>query len=428
MENHPAVKARSEDFQLFAKPGGPICNLDCRYCYYLEKEDLYSEAASFRMSEALLEEYIAQHMEAATGKAIRFSWHGGEPTILGLDYFRTIVSLQRKHCPPGRRVVNGIVTNGTLIDDAWCRFLAAEGFAVSLSLDGPREFHDRYRVTKGQKPTHRQVVRAFRLLAEHRIPCDVLCVVHAENARYPRQVYRFFKDLGATYLGFLPLVERRDDLPGGVGEETVPAELWGSFLCTIFDEWIGNDIGRIMIQIFDEAARPLRELEHSLCIFRETCGDIPVLEHNGDLYSCDHFVDGTHLLGNIQETPLGRLLRDPRQLRFGEEKRDLLPRLCRNCEVRAMCNGGCPKDRFCRTPDGEEGLNYLCEGFKGFFTHSSATLEKLVPLWKAGASVAQLMEVARGPVQEIFHGPGRNDPCPCGSGRKFKKCCGTFRT
>ena len=395
MEDQSAVATTAHDFQLFAKPGGPICNLDCRYCYYLEKEELYSETASFRMSEALLEVYIAQHMEAAKSDPIRFSWHGGEPTILGLDYFRTVVSLQREYCPPGRPVVNGIVTNGTLIDDAWCRFLAAERFAVSLSLDGPGELHDRYRVTKGQKPTHRQVVRAFRLLAEHRIPCDVLCVVHAENARYPRQVYRFFKDLGVTYLGFLPLVERRDDLPGGVGEETVPADLWGSFLCTIFDEWIGHDIGRIMIQIFDEAARPLRELEHSLCILRETCGDSPVLEHNGDLYSCDHFVDGAHLLGNIQETRLGRLLRDPRQLRFGEEKRDLLPRLCRDCEVRTMCNGGCPKDRFRRTPDGEEGLNYLCEGFKGFFTHSRATLEKLVPLWKAGASAAQLMEAAR---------------------------------
>jgi len=431
MEYQSAGTAMVDNFQLFAKPGGPVCNLDCRYCYYLEKEDLYSGTASFRMDDGLLEEYISQHIGATDGESIRFSWHGGEPTSLGLDYFRTIASLQRKHCPPNRRVVNGLVTNGTLIDEAWCRFLAAEGFAVSLSLDGPREFHDLYRVTKGGKHTHRQVVRAFRLLARYRIPCDVLCVVHAESVRYPMQVYRFFKEIGATYLGFLPLVERGGDPPGGVGEMTVPADLWGSFLCTIFDEWIRNDIGRIMIQIFDEAARPLRDLEHALCIFRETCGDIPVLEHNGDLYSCDHFVDENHLLGNIRDSALGKLLRDSRQIRFGEDKRDLLPRLCRDCDVLPMCNGGCPKDRFCRTPDGEEGLNYLCEGFKEFFTHSRPTFEKLVPLWKAGASAAQLMEVARGPAPEgardpaqgVFPGTGRNDPCPCGSGRKFKKCC-----
>jgi len=248
-------------------------------------------------------------------------------------------------------------------------------------------------------------------------------VVHDQNVGYPEQVYRFFKEIGATYVGFLPVVERRDDLPRGVGEHTVAAEAFGSFLCTIFDEWVRHDIGRIMVQIFDEAARPIRGLEHSLCIFRETCGDIPVLEHNGDLFSCDHFVDREHLLGNIRGTRLAELLNSPAQVQFGSDKRDSLPRYCLECDVRPMCNGGCPKDRFIRTPDGEEGLNYLCAGFKKFFAHSRPTLEKLVPLWKAGAAAEQLMAVARATDQEVSLRAGRNDPCPCGSGQKYKNCC-----
>jgi len=418
-----AERTASSGFQVFVKPAGPICNLDCRYCYYLGKERLYPDVESFRMSDDVLEEYIVQHIEASNGDVIGFSWHGGEPTVLGVEYYRKIVALQRRHEPPGKRIVNGIVTNGTLLDEEWCRFLAAEGFAVGLSLDGPRELHDCYRVTKGQKPTHKQVMRAFRLLKRYRIPCDILCVVHDRNVGHPKQVYRFCKAIGATYLGFLPVVERRDDQPGGVGEHSVPAEAFGSFLCTIFDEWVRHDIGRIMVQIFDEAARPIRGLEHSLCIFRETCGDIPVLEHNGDLFSCDHFVDGEHLLGNIRETRLAELLESPAQVQFGSDKRDSLPRYCLECDVRPMCNGGCPKDRFIRTPDGEEGLNYLCAGFKKFFAHSRPTLEKLVPLWKAGAAAEQLMAVARATDQEVSLRAGRNDPCPCGSGQKYKNCC-----
>ena len=422
-----ATTTRS-DFQVFAKPGGAVCNLDCHYCYYLDKEGLYPEERTFRMGDDLLEEYIAQHIEASSGDTIRFSWHGGEPTVLGVEYYRTIATLQKKHTPPGRRVFNALVTNGTLLNEEWCRFLAAEGFAVGLSLDGPQELHDRYRVTKGGKPTHKEVMRAFELLHGHRVPCDILCVVHDQNVRHPRKVYRFFREIGATYVGFLPIVERRDDRPGGVSEHTVPAEAFGSFLCTIFDAWVQRDIGRILIQIFDEAARPVRGLEHSLCIFREVCGDIPVLEHNGDLFSCDHFVGEDHLLGNIREAPLAELLESPAQRRFGEAKRDSLPRYCRECDVLRMCNGGCPKDRFVRTSEGEEGLNYLCPGLKKFFAHARPRFERLVPLWKAGAPAEELMRAARRPdrrAPEPSHvsGVGRNDPCPCGSGRKYKSCC-----
>jgi len=411
------------DFQIFAKPSGPICNLDCGYCYYLENEHLYPREQSFRMSDQLLEEYIVQHIEAVEGSEVRFSWHGGEPTLAGLDYYRNIISLQQKHLPQGKHAVNGMVTNGTLIDEEWCHFLAEEGFAVGLSLDGPRDLHDSYRVTKGQKPTHKQVMRAFKLLKQYQVPFDILCVVHDRNVKHPLQVYDFFREIGATFLGFLPLVERRGDLTAGVSDHSVNAEAFGSFLRTIFDRWVRNDIGRILVQTFDEAARPVRDLEHSLCIFRETCGDIPVVEYNGDFYPCDHYVDRNSLIGNISLTAVAELLKSPEQLQFGLDKRDTLPVFCLECDVLAMCNGGCPKDRFITTPNGEEGLNYLCEGFKHFFTHSRPVLERLVPLWKSGASSQELMTAARGVEQQKVPRTGRNMPCPCGSGLKYKNCC-----
>jgi uncharacterized protein len=383
------------DFQVFAKPGGALCNLDCRYCYYLDKQALYPESGPARMDEDLLEMYITQHFEAAGGGEVRFSWHGGEPTLLGVGYFRAIAALQKKHAPPEAKVFNALVTNGTLLDEEWCSFLAAEGFAVGLSLDGPPDLHDAYRVSMGKKPTHQLVMRGYDLLRKHRIPCDILCAVNDRNVRQARRVYRFFKEIGAGYVGFLPVVERRADLPHGVSPESVPARAFGSFLITIFDEWVRNDIGLIMVQTFDEAARPIRGLEHSLCVFREKCGDVPVLEHHGGLYSCDHFVDETHYLGNIRDLSLGAMISSEAQLRFGDEKWTRLPRYCMECPVRSMCNGGCPKDRFLKTPDGEEGLNYLCQGFKAFFTHARPTLERLVPLWKAGASAEELMRAAR---------------------------------
>lgn len=413
----------SREFQVFVKPVGALCNLNCRYCYYLKKQHLYPKGERFRMSEDLLETYIAQHIEAAPKPLVAFSWHGGEPTLAGLDYFRRIVALQRKHQRPGQRIMNGIQTNGTVLDEEWCRFFAAEGFYVGLSLDGPREFHDQYRVTKGKKPTHRQVVRAFRLLQQHRVPCDLLCVVHDRNVHHPIAVYRFFKEIGARYIQFLPMVERRPDLPDGVSPETVPAEAYGLFLCAIFDEWVRHDVGKIVIQLFDEGARPALGMEHALCIVRETCGDIPVVERNGDFYSCDHFVSPEYRRGNIRETPLVEMLESPAQRQFGEAKRDALPRYCRECEVLAMCNGGCPKDRFLRTPDGEEGLNYLCTGYKRFFTHSRPYLEKLASLWRAGKPIEQLMDFARAADVKPSLRTGRNEPCPCGSGRKHKKCC-----
>ena len=370
------------DFQIFVKPAGPACNLDCTYCYYLKKERLYPQSKLFRMPDVILEEYIVQHIEACSEPVIRFSWHGGEPTILGLDYFRRIVSLQRQHKPSEQSILNGIQTNGTLLDENWCRFLAAEDFFVGLSLDGPQEIHNQYRVTKNQKPTFDQTMRGYKLLQKHGVSTDILCVVNNINVQYPSQIYRFFKDICASYVSFLPMVEKDPQTASGVSNLSVPADSWGNFLCTIFDEWVNQDIGRIKIQIFEEAARNAFGQEHSLCIFRPVCGDIAVIEHNGDFYSCDHFVDEAHHLGNIIESHLTDLLESPEQIAFGQAKLKTLPQFCRECEVRSMCNGGCPKNRFIYTPDGEPGLNYLCAGYKRYFNHCLPFVSAVADEWK----------------------------------------------
>ena len=398
----------SREFQIFVKPAGAVCNLDCQYCYYRDKRSLYPDTGALRMPEPLLEEYIVQHIAAAPGPEIDFSWHGGEPTTLGVDFFRKAVELQRKHRPAGWRIRNGIQTNGVLLDEEWCRFLAAEGFKAGLSLDGPAELHDAYRVTRGGQPTHQQAMRGYHLLRQHEVPTDIVCTVNNLNVRHPLTVYRFFREIGCRYLGFLPAVEHAPEAPSGVGPYTPSAEAYGAFLCKIFDEWIARDTDRMAVQTFEEAARPALGMEHSLCVFRETCGQIPVVEHNGDFFPCDHYVDREHRWGNIRETPLGELLNSQAQRAFGEAKRDALPRYCRDCEVLAMCHGGCPKYRFIRTPEGEPGLNYLCAGLKRFFLHSRAPIERIAS-----------REQAPRPRPAV----GRNDPCPCGSGLKFKKCC-----
>lgn len=369
------------EFQIFAKPVGALCNLRCEYCYYLDKTALHHSNRSFIMSDDMLERYIVQHIEASTEETINFSWHGGEPLMAGVDTFKKIVALQKKHKPYGRTIINGIQTNGTLIDEKWASFLSAENFMVGLSIDGPGDLHNRYRKTGERKSTLHQSLKGFEILRGHGILCEILCVVHSGNVKYPLVVYNFFKELGAKYLTFLPLVEKLHGKESGVSRASVLSHEFGSFLTTIFDEWIENDIGIVKIQIFEESFRPAFSQEHTLCIFKEKCGGVPVVECNGDFYSCDHYVDSEHLIGNLTEGSIARFLDDDKQLAFGEAKLNSLPHYCKECEVRPMCNGECPKNRFISTPDGESGLNYLCSGYKSFFTHCRPFVEAITIAW-----------------------------------------------
>ena len=354
---------------VMAKPAGARCNLRCSYCYYLPKAELFPPSPAPCMPEDLLESYIRQRLKTSPGPVTHFEWHGGEPTLLGLEYFRRIVDLQRAHAPAGRTITNGIQTNGTLLDETWGRFLQEKHFTVGLSLDGPAECHDPCRTAADGRPTHAEVVRAFRLLQRHRVHCDVLCVLHEGNAGRPDDVYRFFLGLGVTHLQFLPLV----------GCRAADPVLLGRFLCRVFDEWIRYDLGRVVIQTFDEALRPALGLPHALCHFRETCGDVVVLEHDGSLYACDHFVDPEHRIGSLREQTLSDLLADPALAAFGADKRNRLPSQCRRCEVLAWCHGGCPKDR-----DAATQLNVLCPAFKHFFRHCRPVLARLATHWKSG--------------------------------------------
>lgn len=367
-------------FHIMAKPTGPICNLDCKYCFYLEKEALFPKTANWSMPPEVLETYIRQHITAHSGDTVSFVWQGGEPTLLGVDFFRTVVSLQAKHAN-GKKIENALQTNGVLLDDRWGEFLAEHGFLVGLSMDGPKRFHDSYRVDKGGQSTFQRVVRGLEALKRYGVAFNILTVVNRKNSYFPLEVYRFLKRHGSGYIQFIPLVERRtrsqnnfitiDDAaatPAASALSVEPEQL-GRFLCAVFDEWVRNDVGTQFVQLFDVALEMWLGMEASLCIFRRACGSAMALEHNGDLYSCDHFVYPENRLGNIMETPLTSLASSAQQRRFGEAKNEALPQYCRECTVRFACNGECPKNRFAVTPTGEPGLNYLCAGYKMFFLH-----------------------------------------------------------
>jgi len=377
------LEKASEDFQVFVKPVGAICNLACKYCYYLETQNLYSEESGQRMPVDLLEEYIIQHIGATSGSGIFFSWHGGEPTLAGLQYFQQIVELQHKHQPENCHIVNGIQTNGTLLTDEWCRFFAKENFFVGISIDGPENLHSIYRNSNSGTSHFNDVIRGYQLLKSYGIKCEILCVVNAGNVLYPLQVYQFFKELKVEFISFIPLVEKQTSGNSGVSERSVNAKEFGEFLCTIFDEWRAFGIGTVKIQIFEEAMRTAFNQDHTLCIFKPTCGNVPVIEYNGDFYSCDHFVRPEYLIGNIKNESLVNLLESPGQKAFGQSKLTSLPVYCLNCDVIKMCNGACPKDRFISTPDGEANLNYLCEGYKLFFNHCKPFVDAVAAIWKS---------------------------------------------
>jgi uncharacterized protein len=361
-------------YQVMAKPRGAICNLDCAYCYYLEKEELYPEG-SFRMDAETLEAYVKQYVTSQLVPHVTFAWQGGEPTLMGLDFYRRAVALQQEYAPPGMTVVNAFQTNGTTLDDAWCSFFRENDFLIGISIDGPREMHDAYRLDKGGAPTFDRVINGLRLLQKHGVEFNVLTTLHAANVRHPLKVYRFLRDeASATHIQFIPIVEPESQ---GVSERSVTGAAYGAFLNRVFDEWIRRDVGSVSVQSFDQAYGAFHGGGASLCVHRETCGNALVIEHNGDVYSCDHFVRPEHRLGNIRERRLRSMAGSQAQHDFGEAKSTSLPRQCRACDVRVACNGGCPKDRLLSTVDGETGLNYLCEGYRTFFRHVREPLAQL---------------------------------------------------
>jgi uncharacterized protein len=376
------MEKESHEFQIFAKPVGALCNLRCKYCYYLDKKAIYVPGTSPVMSDETLERYIIQNIEASTEESINFSWHGGEPLMAGIDFYKKAVTLQKKFKPVGRKIINGIQTNGTLIDEKWASFLAEENFMIGISIDGPGDLHNRFRTTPDNNSSLPLVLKGYDILQRHRIKCEILCVVNSYNVKFPLVVYNFFKELGARYITFLPLVERRQRTKSGVSRASVPSMGFGLFLNSVFDEWIENDISKIKIQVFEEAARTAFNQEHTLCIFKENCGGVPVLEHNGDFYSCDHFVDMENLVGNIENGSITEFLDSEKQRSFGQAKSLTLPRYCLECELRTMCNGECPKNRFIGTPDGEPGLNYLCSGYKTFFNHCRPFVKAIATAWR----------------------------------------------
>jgi uncharacterized protein len=333
------------------------------------------------MNDEILERYIIQHIEATTEESINFSWHGGEPLLAGIDFFKKAVALQKKYNPEGRKITNGIQTNGTLLDENWASFLMAENFMVGISIDGPGDLHNKFRATPDNKSSLSMVLRGYDILRRYKIKCEILCVVSSYNVKFPLVVYNFFKELEAKYITFLPLVEKRPGIKSGVSRASVPSIEFGIFLNSVFDEWIERDIGKIKIQVFEEAARTAFNQDHTQCIFKENCGGVPVLEHNGDFYSCDHYVSEENLIGNIFEGSIAEFLDSKKQFAFGNAKSTTLPRYCLECEVKAMCNGECPKNRFINTPDGEPGLNYLCSGYKTFFKHCQPFVKAISTTW-----------------------------------------------
>lgn len=418
-------------FHVMLKPRGAICNLDCSYCYYLAKELLYP-GSRFRMASDLLEDYTRQYIEAQRVPEVTFAWQGGEPTLMGLDFFRLAMQFQQKYQRPGMHIQNTLQTNGTILDDEWCSFFREHHFLIGLSLDGPRAMHDAYRVDKGGKPTFDRVMEGVAMLKKHGVEFNILTTLHAANVDHPSEVYHFLRDeVGTQYMQFIPIVEpekethlQRED---AVTNRSVTARQYGDFLIAIFDEWVRRDVGRVYVQIFEVALAAWVGAPKGLCIFEETCGAALAMEHNGDVYSCDHFVEPTYKLGNLKQRPLLAMVNSQQQHQFGQAKRDTLPRYCRECPVLFVCNGGCPKDRILSTPDGEPGLNYLCEGYKAFFTHIDRPMRRMAEELQAERSPANIMYFLAQEEQELqrrFAQAGRNDPCPCGSGHKFKKCHG----
>lgn len=387
---------------IMAKPAGALCNLSCRYCYYLEKEHLYTGGAPV-MSNALLERFTQEYIEAQTTREVLFTWHGGEPLTRPLSFYRQAVEMQKQYAR-GHVIDNCIQTNGVLLNDEWCRFLKEEGWLVGISIDGPEEFHDAFRRDKQGRPTFAQVIKGIELLQKYDIPWNGMAVVNSLNGNHPLEFYHFFKEIGCHYLQFTPVVERNFhhadgrylSTPEQTGEETtdfsVNPRQWGEFLCTLFDEWVRNDVGTYFIQMFDATLCNWMGEAPGSCAFGEYCGHAGAMEYNGDVYACDHFVTPEHRLGNIREKSLVEMMYGEKQRRFGLMKREGLPSTCRACEFLFACNGECPRNRFVVSPQGEKGLNYLCQGYRQYFRHVAPYMDFMKRELLAGRAPANIMQ------------------------------------
>lgn len=403
------------------------------------------------MADELLEKYIHQLIESHRIPEVNIAWQGGEPTLMGLDFFQRTIEYQNKHKKPGMHIQNTIQTNGVLIDDEWAAFFKENDFLVGISIDGPREMHDTYRVDKGGQATFDRVMDGLDHLKKHEVEFNVLTTVHAANGDHPVELYRFFRDeLGAEFIQFIPIIERgtAETLPVAnqgwsetlegrplyvndgslVTVRSIGAEQYGKFLIGVFDEWVRNDVAQVYVQIFDVSLGSWVGAPPALCIFSPTCGNALAMEHNGDVYSCDHFVEPDYLLGNIEETHMIELVASDKQRQFGKDKFETLPQYCLDCDVRFACHGGCPKNRFIETPDGEPDLNYLCAGYKAFFHHIDRPMKIMSDLLRQNRAPAEIMLILEreenAHLEEAFSTARRNEPCPCGSGKKFKQCHG----
>ncbi len=408
------MQASLPNYHLLAKPAGAACNLGCKYCFFLSKENLYAQRESPLMGEAVLETYLRHLMDSALGPRVEVAWQGGEPMLRGLEFYRRSVELAEKYRKPHQCIVHTIQTNGTLVDDEWVAFFKQHNYLVGLSVDGPREMHDAYRIDKKGQGSFDAVIRGWNILRNHDVDTNILCTVNAANQDHPLEVYRFFRDeLKAQFIQLIPIVERATEhtiafankgWDGNRGTDrplykqegslvtnrTVSAEGFGRFLMDIFDEWIRRDVGKVYLTTFDVALGSWLG-QHNACVVAPTCGGALAMEHNGDVYSCDHYVEPGQKLGNVKDTPLKTLVTSQQQRRFGQAKFDTLPRYCKECPVLFACYGECPRNRFIETPDGEGGLNYLCAGYRAFFLHIDKPMKAMAGLIRQGRYADEIM-------------------------------------
>lgn len=389
------------------KPAGAHCNLACKYCYYLEKNNLYQNSHRHLMSDEMLEQFTREYIEAQTMPQVLFTWHGGEPLMRSIDFYRKALALQKKYAH-GKQIDNVIQTNGTLLTDEWCEFFAKNHWLVGISIDGPQEYHDHYRVTPAGKPSWEKVMQGIQLLKKHRVEWNAMAVVNAYNAEHPLEFYHFFRDNGCQYLQFTPIVERltehedgrtlaslADDREIPLADASVTPQQWGNFLCTIFDDWVRHDVGKTFVEIFDCTLANWMGVLPGICAYSKECGHAGVMEHNGDVYSCDHFVFPEYKLGNIKDQSLIDMLYGEKQQAFSRLKHTSLPRQCKECDMEFACHGECPKNRFEKDKYGEPGLNYLCQGYYQYYTHVAPYMDFMKRELLAQRPPANIMNVLK---------------------------------